>query len=201
MDLDNLKRGFKLVEHIYDSQDLELHRIKEVGNGLAEKHWIGKQWLVDELSECMYNEDIHVAAGWLGLTSYLLRKKFPDNNITNSDMDPGCKVMGEYLFHDQNIRFKTLNTITQSNSIVNTQVYVNTSIEHIRQEQVEYLLGKLKTGTTVALQSNNYYSVDDHCNCCKDLNEFIDKTPIKNILYSGEMPFKNHDRYMVIGIV
>lgn len=201
MDLDILKRGFKLVEYIYDSQDLELCRIKEVGNGLAEKHWTGKQWLVDELSQCISNEDIHVAAGWLGLTSYLLRKEFPNSKITNSDMDPGCKILGEYLFHDQNIQFKTLDTILESDSVADTQVYVNTSIEHISQTQVEYLLSKLKRGTTVALQSNNYYSVDDHCNCCKDLNEFIYKTPIRDILYSGEMSFTNHDRYMIIGVI
>ena len=91
MDIDVFKRGFKLVEYIYDNQiqDLELFRIRDVGNGLAESHWKSKQWLVDELSEFLYNEDVHIAAGWLGLTGYLLRKKFPDINITSSDIDPG----------------------------------------------------------------------------------------------------------------
>lgn len=201
MDLNILKRGFKLVEHIYDNKQLELHRIKEVGNGLGEKHWIGKQWLVDELTQFISDEDIHVAAGWLGLTSYLLRKKFPNNNIINSDIDPGCKVMGKYLFHDQNITFQTLDTITQVDNIINTKVYINTSIEHIPQYQIEYLLSSLNKGTVIALQSNNYFSVDDHCNCCTDLNEFIYKTPIKNILYTGEMSFLNHNRYMIIGVI
>ena len=104
MDIDVFKRGFKLVEYIYDNQiqDLELFRIRDVGNGLAESHWKSKQWLVDELSEFLYNEDVHIAAGWLGLTGYLLRKKFPDINITSSDIDPGCKIMGKFLF--DNIR-------------------------------------------------------------------------------------------------
>lgn len=201
MDLDILKRGFKLVEYIYDSQELDLHRIKEVGNGLSEKHWKGKQWLVNELSGWLHTEDIHVAAGWLGLTSYLLRKNFPHNKIVNSDMDPGCKVMGEYLFHDQNIEFKTIDTIAQVDRVVNSKVYINTSIEHIPQAYIEYMLSRFKRGTIVALQSNNYFSVDDHVNCCNSLDEFIDKTPLSDVFYTGSMPFTNHDRYMIIGTI
>lgn len=198
MDLDILKRGFKLVEYIYDSEELELHRIKEVGNGLSEKHWLGKQWLVDELSEWIYDEDIHIAAGWLGLTAYLIRKKFPKINITNSDIDPGCKVMGEFLFHDQNIDFKTLDATKQ---IDKAQVYINTSIEHIDQWSVDYMLSKLDKGTIVALQSNNYFSVADHVNCKNSYDEFANSLNLSYYLYTGEMEFKNHDRYMVIGII
>ena len=60
MDIDVFKRGFKLVEYIYDNQiqDLELFRIRDVGNSLEESHWRGKQWLVDKLSEFLYNEDV-----------------------------------------------------------------------------------------------------------------------------------------------
>ena len=143
MDIDVFKRGFKLVEYIYDNQiqDLELFRIRDVGNGLAESHWRGKQWLVDELSEFLYNEDVHIAAGWLGLTGYLLRKKFPNIKITSSDIDPGCKIMGEFLF--DNIEFKTLDTVLDINLIKDYQVYINTSIEHIKQEYINQIFNKL----------------------------------------------------------
>ena len=121
MDIDILKRGLKLVEYIYDNQvpDLELYRIKEVGNGLADSHWKSKQWLVDELSEYIEDEDVHIAAGWLGLTAYLLKKQFPSINITNSDFDPGCKVMGEFLFDGYSIDYKTLDTVLDINKISN----------------------------------------------------------------------------------
>lgn len=192
-------RGFKLVEYIYDNPNkLGLHRIKEVGNGLGPKHWTGKQWLVDQLSEHIFMQDIHVAAGWLGLTSYLLRKEFPDNRITNSDIDSGCKLMGEFLFHDYNINFETRDTVL---NVPQCEVYVNTSIEHIIQKQVEHILTHLQPDTTVALQSNNYYSVEDHVNCSKDLNEFINKTQLNEVYYAGEISFDNHDRYMIIGKV
>jgi len=204
MDLDILRRGFKLVEYIYDNQaqDLELHRIKDVGNGLAENHWNGKQWLVDELSEFIDNEDIHIAAGWLGLTGYLLRKEFPKNKIVSSDFDPGCKVMGKFLFDDYDIEYRTLDTVLAIEQIrEECQVYINTSTEHIKHEYMKTILKSLKSGTVVALQSNNYYSVDDHINCCDNLQHFVDKTPVRELLYSGEMPFKNYDRYMVIGMI
>lgn len=199
MDNKIFERGFKLVEYIYDNpNNLDLHRIKEVGNGLGPKHWIGKQWLVDNLVDYVYMEDIHIAAGWLGLTAYLLRKELPDNLITNSDIDPGCKVMGEYLFRDFDINFEVRDTTL---NVPECKVYVNTSIEHIKQSYVEHILKQLKRDTIVALQSNNYYTVSDHVNCSKDLDDFISKTAISEIYYSGVIPFENHDRYMIIGVV
>lgn len=201
MDIDVFKRGFKLVEYIYDNQiqDLELFRIRDVGNGLAESHWKSKQWLVDELSEFLYNEDVHIAAGWLGLTSYLLRKEFPNIKITSSDIDPGCKIMGEFLF--DNIEFKTLDTVLDINIIKDCQVYINTSIEHIKQEYINQIFNSLKQGTIFAIQSNNYYSVADHINCSDSLDDFKSKTICSEILYSGKIEFKNYDRYMIIGVI
>jgi|TARA_Y100001937_G_scaffold93524_1_gene126665 hypothetical protein len=201
MDIDVFKRGFKLVEYIYDNQiqDLELFRIRDVGNGLAESHWKSKQWLVDELSEFLYNEDVHIAAGWLGLTGYLLRKKFPDINITSSDIDPGCKIMGKFLF--DNIEFKTLDTVLDINIVKDCQVYINTSIEHIEQKYIDIIFNSLKKGTMFAIQSNNYYSVADHINCSDSLDDFKSKTICSEILYCDKLKFKEYDRYMIIGIV
>lgn len=202
MDIDVLRRGFKLVEHIYDNQarDLELHRIKEVGNGLASAHWTSKQWLVDQIKPFISNQSIHIAAGWLGLTGYLLRKQLPDNNIICSDMDPGCAVMGKFLFENSNIQYDVLDTVLSIERIADTcEVYINTSIEHIHQEYVEHILSSLHKDTLFAFQSNNYFSVEDHINCSDDLQQFIDKTKCSEILYSGKMSFDNYDRYLIIG--
>ena len=199
MDIDVFKRGFKLVEYIYDNQiqDLELFRIRDIGNGLAESHWKSKQWLVDELTEFLYNEDVHIAAGWLGLTGYLLRKEFPNIKITSSDIDPGCKIMGKFLF--DNIEFKTLDTVLDVNLIKDCQVYINTSIEHIKQEYVDLIFSSLNKGTIFAIQSNNYYDVVDHINCSDSLDDFKSRTQFKELLYANKMQFKDYDRYMLIG--
>ena len=199
MDIDVFKRGFKLVEYIYDNQiqDLELFRIRDIGNGLAESHWKSKQWLVDELTEFLYNEDVHIAAGWLGLTGYLLRKEFPNIKITSSDIDPGCKIMGKFLF--DNIEFKTLDAVLDVNLIKDCQVYINTSIEHIKQEYVDLIFSKLNKGTIFAIQSNNYYDVVDHINCSDSLDDFKSRTQFKELLYANKMQFADYDRYMIIG--
>jgi hypothetical protein len=208
VDLDILRRGFKLIEHIYDesinAKNLELHRIKDVGNGLAENHWICKQWLVSELSEFTYNQNIHVAAGWLGLTAYLLRKEFPNIKITSSDMDPGCKILGEFLFDGHDIDFKSLDTVLDIDDIKRYgDVYVNTSTEHIEQQFIDYILQSLNKGTIVALQSNNYFEVADHINCYVDLDGFVGAVDqnMNEVLYSGEIEMKGYNRFMVIGIV
>ena len=198
MDIDVFKRGFKLVEYIYDNQiqDLELFRIRDVGNGLAESHWKSKQWLVDELTEFLFNEDVHIAAGWLGLTGYLLRKEFPNIKITSSDIDPGCEIMGKFLF--DNIEFKTLDTVLDINLVKDCQVYINTSIEHIKQEYIDLIFSSLNKGTIFAIQSNNYYNVVDHINCSDSLDDFKSRTQFKELLYANKMPFADYDRYMII---
>jgi uncharacterized membrane protein len=106
--------------------------------------------------------------------------------------------MGEYLFGDCNITFETRDTVL---NVPQCKVYINTSIEHIEQKYVDYIYRSLNKGTTIAVQSNNYYSVDDHVNCVDSLDEFVAKTPISNIQYSGTKSFENHDRYMVIGVI
>lgn len=208
MDLDILKRGFKLIEHIYDksvhAKQLELYRVKDVGNGLAENHWICKQWLVDELSEFVYDQDVHVAAGWLGLTAYLIRKEFPSVKITSSDMDPGCKDLGEFLFDGHNIDFKSLDTVLNIDDVKrDSRVYINTSTEHIEQKFMDYVLQSLDKGTIVALQSNDYFDVDDHVNCYNTLDDFVSamSANINEVLYSGEKEMKAYNRFMVIGVV
>ena len=107
--------------------------------------------------------------------------------------------MGEFLFDD--IKFKTLDTVLDIDQIINCQVYINTSIEHIKQEYVDLIFSSLRKGTLFAIQSNNYYSVVDHINCSDSLDDFESKTMCSEIFYKDKIEFKDYDRYMIIGII
>ena len=51
----------------------------------------------------------------------------------------------------------------------------------------------------VVIQSNNYYDIDDHINCVKNVDELIEKNHIKKIYFKGSQELPLYDRFMVIG--
>ena len=51
----------------------------------------------------------------------------------------------------------------------------------------------------LVIQSNNYFSLDDHINCVNNVDELINKNHINRVLYKGTQKLPLYDRYMVIG--
>ena len=59
---------------------------------------------------------------------------------------------------------------------------------------------KLKKGTTVALQSNDFHDILEHINTVKNLKELEEKYPMSKILFSGVKDCDRYNRFMLIGI-
>ena len=74
---------------------------------------------------------------------------------------------------------------------------VNTSCEHI-EKFTEWFNAILKD-KLVVLQSNNYFEIDDHINCVKNITEFKQQAPLSNIIYEGELELEKYTRFMLIG--
>ena len=74
---------------------------------------------------------------------------------------------------------------------------INTSCEHI-EKFTEWFNAILKD-KLVVLQSNNYFEIDDHVNCVKDITEFKQQAPLSNIIYEGELELEKYTRFMLIG--
>jgi hypothetical protein len=77
-------------------------------------------------------------------------------------------------------------------------VVINTSCEHITQEQYDTWLNKLSNNTILVLQSNNY-NIPEHIRTAVDLEEFKKQCGLKNMLYSGELHLPMYNRFMIIG--
>jgi flagellar biosynthesis regulator FlbT len=75
--------------------------------------------------------------------------------------------------------------------------FINTSCEHIENFTDWFKL--LLPGKLVALQTNNYFEIEDHINCVNSLDEFKQQVPLSNIIYEGELELEKYTRYMVIG--
>ena len=78
-----------------------------------------------------------------------------------------------------------------------TDTIINTSCEHI-EKFTEWFNAILKD-KLVVLQSNNYFEIDDHINCVKNITEFKQQAPLSNIIYEGELELEKYTRFMLIG--
>ena len=56
-----------------------------------------------------------------------------------------------------------------------------------------------KGNPAIAIQSNNYFELDEHINCVENVNQLINKNQIKKIWYKGDKVFEKYTRFMVIG--
>ena len=78
----------------------------------------------------------------------------------------------------------------------NINCVINTSCEHMDNTWYE----NLPTGTFVVLHQNDYFSNEQHVNCCKDIEDVKSKYPMTEIYYEGELDTNLYNRFMLIGI-
>jgi hypothetical protein len=76
-------------------------------------------------------------------------------------------------------------------------VAINTSCEHITQNQYEEWLTCLPHNSIIVLQSNNY-DIPEHIRTANSLEEFIQQSQLA-VYWSGKLELPLYDRYMIIG--
>lgn len=192
-------------------EEVDLYRSFDILNSINENQFASKSWLVDKLVPHLDHEklrDIIILGSWYGLTSMLLREHVkPHVKIVNIDSDPSTRQIGERL--SKNIE-EFENTVYRVDDAANYflddperfEVIINTSCEHMEDEDTELITRAKNKNALVCFQSNNYHSVQSHINTKNSLDEFVDSLDLFEVLHKEEMkaPSGNYDRYMVIGI-
>jgi hypothetical protein len=74
---------------------------------------------------------------------------------------------------------------------------INTSCEHIIDFKSWY--NKIPTGTLLILQSNNFFEIEDHVNCYKNVQEFVTDCPMSELQFADELDCGEYKRFMIIG--
>ena len=179
-----------------------------------------KMWLVEELEKTKVDlGTVFLCAGWYAtLATMLFESKCSIDKIRSFDMDPNCAAIAEifnkkYLMQDWKYKAVTqdildidyvehsYNTLrsdgTECPLIDCPDTIINTSCEHIENFAEWY--AKIPDGKLVVLQSNNYYGVEEHVNCVKDINEFGNMARMTGPLYAGELELPKYKRFMQIG--
>jgi hypothetical protein len=159
-----------------------------------------KEWLIKNLMphiDSFVTIDIH--GGWVGvLASMIFESNMPVSHIKSIDIDPSCEPIASMMNKPEEIA-GTFDSITSDMCSFNStaDVIINTSCEHITQEQYELWLSRLPEDSLLVLQSNNY-EIDEHVRIAYSLDEFAIQSHI-NVKWAGELKLPLYTRYMLIG--
>ena len=161
---------------------------------------ISKEWLIENLSKFVKkrsNIDIH--GGWVGvLASMLFQSGIPINKIQSVDIDPSCQPIASMMnkLEEMAGRFKSV-TADMCSFRSASDVIINTSCEHITQDQYNQWLSGIPSTSLLVLQSNNYL-IDEHVRTASSLEEFASQSKI-NIKWQGKLELPLYTRWMIIG--
>jgi len=159
-----------------------------------------KEWLIDNLEPFISKPSrIEIHGGWVGvLASMLFQSDIPIRYISSVDIDPQCEHVATMMnkIEEQDGRFKAI-TKDMCTVPINSDVIINTSCEHITQEQYELWLSRIPADSIVVLQSNNY-KIPEHIRTAQSLEEFKQQSHLKE-LWSGNLKTQLYTRWMIIG--
>lgn len=159
-----------------------------------------KEWLIDNLEPFVTNTSrIDIHGGWVGvLASMLFQSNIPIRHICSVDIDPVCEHVATMMnkIEEQDGRFNAV-TKDMCTVPVHGDVIINTSCEHITQEQYELWLARLPKDSIVVLQSNDY-AIAEHIRIAKTLEEFKEQSHLTEA-WSGSLKTQLYTRWMIIG--
>lgn len=162
-----------------------------------------KEWLIKNLTphiDDFVSVDIH--GGWVGvLASLMFQSEIGPSykHIRSVDIDPLCEhtanTMNQAEFNSGRFRAVTSNMVDIRSD---TDVIINTSCEHISQDDYDLWLSGLKHNALIVLQSNNY-NIPEHIRTADSLNSFTEQSKLGKVLFAGQLELPLYTRYMLIG--
>jgi len=160
-----------------------------------------KEWLITNLRKNVkkvVSIDIH--GGWVGvLASMLFQSDIYIKHIRSVDIDPTCESIANMMNKKEEIAgmFRAV-TSDMCEIRSDADVVINTSCEHITQDQYELWVSGMPRNSLLVLQSNNY-NIDEHVRIANSLDEFKEQCQLGSVLYAGELELPLYKRFMIIG--
>ena len=160
-----------------------------------------KEWLIDCLDEYVSMPmSIDINGGWVGvLASMMFQSNIPITTIRSIDIDPHCEHIANEMNRIEYNRgvFRAI-TGDMVNIRSDADIVINTSCEHITQDDYDIWLSGLRHDALIVVQSNNY-DIPEHIRTAKSLDEFVEQSGLEKILYNGSLELPLYTRYMIIG--
>jgi hypothetical protein len=165
-----------------------------------------KEWLIDSLEHVIrpnINTEsltIEIHGGWVGtLASMLFQSNLNIKSIRSIDIDPSVRTIAEEMNRLEVIQNKFEAVTADMCSLKNYQadVVINTSCEHITQEQYNRWLDNTPKDAIIITQGNNY-KIDEHIRLSNDIDDFETQCHL-NRKFAGTLRLPLYHRYMIIG--
>ena len=159
-----------------------------------------KEWLIDCLDDHVHmGSSIDIHGGWVGvLASMIFQSNIPVTTIRSIDIDPTCEPIATMMNKGEEIAGKFRAVTADMCSIrSDADVVINTSCEHITQDQYEVWLSGMPHNSLLVLQSNNY-DIPEHLRTANSLEEFKSQCGVR-VVWAGELVLPLYTRYMIIG--
>ena len=162
-----------------------------------------KEWLITNLRKNVkkvVSIDIH--GGWVGvLASMLFQSDIYVTKIRSVDIDPTCEPIATMMNKKEEMA-GMFRAITADMCAIRSDadVIINTSCEHITQDQFELWKRGIPYNSLLVLQSNNY-DIPEHVRTAQNLDEFVEQCDLRTVLWAGELELPLYKRFMVIGHV
>lgn len=179
-----------------------------------------KLWLIKELKKLDLDlGTVFLCAGWYAtLATMIFENGIKVNKIRSFDIDPTCWKIAETFnkpWVKEDWKFKSSTSdifnieydqhtynVNRADGTVceltdSPDTIINTSCEHIDNFSKWYNL--IPDGKLVILQSNDYFSVEEHVNCSKSISQFSKSCPMRETLFEGELFLPEYTRFMKIG--
>jgi len=209
---DLYKNCLKAIEKLYEdskyNSEIDLFRSFDIINSVNTNQLASKEHLTKAvfpiINSMKYLTHIAILGSWYGLLGIMLRQHISDEiYIDNIDSDPETKFIGKRLHkHDRN-RFIVGDAVgyTLNDKLKKYQLIINTSCEHMEQEDLLLITQAKHRNAVICFQSNNYFSIDSHINCSNSLEEFENSLNLIDIMHASTLEVKpeNYERYTVIG--
>lgn len=161
---------------------------------------LSKEWLIDNIRPHISGPvSIDIHGGWVGLlASLIFQSEIETTYIRSIDIDPECEKIATDM-NQLELEAGIFRAVTSDMCKIRSDadVIINTSCEHISQEQYDLWLTGHPRNSLLVLQSNDY-DIPEHIRTAKDLSEFESQSDI-NVLWSGELKLPLYTRFMIIG--
>ena len=134
------------------------------------------------------------------MMAYHLRLKWPESrmNIISADCDPMCEEYAWELFGDYDIAFRTKD-VNEEEDLSSYSAIINTSCEHMEQEDLHAIIEKKDKQAWVVFQTNNYKDLNSHINCWPTAQLFAESLNLKWVASVKTLKLNDFNRFMVIG--
>lgn len=172
--------------------------VDDFADSLSTTQYKSKKWLVDQLASMEFANDprILILGCWYG--SYLvpmLKEKINPSHIHLNDIDGAVLNAAQKLHGDANISYHQFDAVSEMQTF-DPDIVINTSCEHMLSTD---LMVECNPDSLFVLQSCDNANDPGHINISNTTDQFIEKTGLTNVLWSGRQNLGHKNRFMVIG--